>query len=161
MKRNEVIEFDFNHHSILEIVGETKGAIQFNEFEILSCQSMPGRDGTTTTTAGSLLGSATTTTATTTTTISASTCTPATTSLLRVNSYNTTGKKNRENQQKYGQGLFVFRVLSAWIKGEYIRCLEIIGALLMVDLCKSLHVATKTCKNKQGYSNEWGPLFLA
>ena len=51
MKRNEVIEFDFNHHSMLEIVGETKGAIQFNKFEVLSCQSMPGinADGTTTT----------------------------------------------------------------------------------------------------------------
>ena len=54
MKRNEVIEFDFNHHSMLEIVGETKGAIQFNKFEVLSCQSMPGinADGTTTTVAG-------------------------------------------------------------------------------------------------------------
>ena len=52
MKRNEVIEFDFNHHSVLEIVGETKGAIQFNRFEVLICQSMPGidADGTTTVT---------------------------------------------------------------------------------------------------------------
>ena len=54
MKRNEVIEFDFNHHSVLEIVGETKGAIQFNKFEVLSCQSLPGidADGTTTVTSG-------------------------------------------------------------------------------------------------------------
>ena len=54
MKRNEVIEFDFNHHSMLEIVGETKGSIQFNKFEVLSCQSMPGinADGKRTTTVG-------------------------------------------------------------------------------------------------------------
>ena len=38
MKRNEVIEFDFNHDSTLEIVGMEKGAIQFNDFEILHCQ---------------------------------------------------------------------------------------------------------------------------
>ena len=41
MKRNEVIEFDFNHDSTLEIVGVEKGVIQFNDFEILHCQ--PGR----------------------------------------------------------------------------------------------------------------------
>ena len=41
MKRNEVIEFDFNHDSTLEIVGVEKGVIQFNDFEILQCQ--PGR----------------------------------------------------------------------------------------------------------------------
>ena len=39
MKRNEVIEFDFNHESTLEILGQKKGAIQFNDFEVLSCQS--------------------------------------------------------------------------------------------------------------------------
>ena len=39
MKRDETIEFDFYHHSMLEIVGETKGVIQFNNFEVLSCQS--------------------------------------------------------------------------------------------------------------------------
>ena len=39
MKRDEAIEFDFYHHSMLEIVGETKGVIQFNDFEVLSCQS--------------------------------------------------------------------------------------------------------------------------
>ena len=39
MKRDEAIEFDFYHHSMLEIVGETKGVIQFNNFEVLSCQS--------------------------------------------------------------------------------------------------------------------------
>ena len=39
MKHDETIEFDFNHHSILEIVGETKGVIQFNDFDVLSCQS--------------------------------------------------------------------------------------------------------------------------
>ena len=38
MKRNEVIEFDFHHDSTLEIVGMEKGAIQFNDFEILHCQ---------------------------------------------------------------------------------------------------------------------------
>ena len=41
MKRNEVIEFDFNHDSTLEIVGVEKGVIQFNDFEILQCQ--PGK----------------------------------------------------------------------------------------------------------------------
>ena len=39
MKRDETIEFDFYHDSMLEIVGETKGVIQFNDFEVLSCQS--------------------------------------------------------------------------------------------------------------------------
>ena len=39
MKRDETIEFDFYHNSMLEIVGETKGVIQFNDFEVLSCQS--------------------------------------------------------------------------------------------------------------------------
>ena len=39
MKRDETIEFDFYHHSMLKIVGETKGVIQFNDFEVLSCQS--------------------------------------------------------------------------------------------------------------------------
>ena len=38
LKRNEVIEFDFKHDSILEIVGEAKGAIQLNDFEIVHCQ---------------------------------------------------------------------------------------------------------------------------
>ena len=38
MKRNEVIEFDFNHDSTLEIVGVEKGAIQINNIEILHCQ---------------------------------------------------------------------------------------------------------------------------
>ena len=41
MKRNEVIEFDFNHDSTLEVVGVEKGVIQINDFEILHCQ--PGR----------------------------------------------------------------------------------------------------------------------
>ena len=39
LKRDEVIEFDFNHESTLEIIGQKKGAIQFNDFEVLSCQS--------------------------------------------------------------------------------------------------------------------------
>ena len=38
MKRNEVIEFDFNHDSTLEVVGVEKGVIQINDFEILHCQ---------------------------------------------------------------------------------------------------------------------------
>ena len=38
LKRNEVIEFDFKHDRILEIVGEAKGAIQLNDFEIVHCQ---------------------------------------------------------------------------------------------------------------------------
>ena len=38
MKRNEVIEFDFNHDSTFEVVGVEKGAIQINDFEILHCQ---------------------------------------------------------------------------------------------------------------------------
>ena len=38
MKRDEVIEFDFNHDSTLEIVGQSFGAIQFNDFEVLSCK---------------------------------------------------------------------------------------------------------------------------
>ena len=38
MKLYEVIEFDFNNDSTLEIVGVEKGAIQINDFEILDCQ---------------------------------------------------------------------------------------------------------------------------
>ena len=38
MKRNEVIEFDFNHASTLEIIGMEKGTIQINDIEILHCQ---------------------------------------------------------------------------------------------------------------------------
>ena len=41
MQRSNVIEFDFNHGSTLEIVGENKGATQFNDFEVLSCQRPP------------------------------------------------------------------------------------------------------------------------
>ena len=47
MKRNEVIEFDFNHESTLEIIGQKKGAIQFNDFEVLSCQSTTAATTTT------------------------------------------------------------------------------------------------------------------
>ena len=43
MKRSNVIEFDFNHDSTLEIVGEFRGVAQFNEFEVLSCQSDDGK----------------------------------------------------------------------------------------------------------------------
>ena len=43
MKKSNVIEFDFNHDSTLEIVGEDKGTTQFNEFEVLSCESDAGR----------------------------------------------------------------------------------------------------------------------
>ena len=49
MKRDEAIEFDFYHNSVLEIVGETKGVIQFNDFEVLSCQSTTSTTTPTTT----------------------------------------------------------------------------------------------------------------
>ena len=38
MKLNEMIEFYFNHDSKLEIVGENKGTIQINDFEVLHCK---------------------------------------------------------------------------------------------------------------------------
>ena len=38
MKLNEMIEFHFNHDSTLEIVGESKGTIQINDFEVLHCK---------------------------------------------------------------------------------------------------------------------------
>ena len=47
LKRGEVIEFDFNHESTLEIIGQKKGAIQFNDFEVLSCQSTTAATTTT------------------------------------------------------------------------------------------------------------------
>ena len=44
MERKKVIEFNFNHDSTLEIVGETRGVTQVNDMKILSCQSNVGKN---------------------------------------------------------------------------------------------------------------------